>query len=231
MKKTISAIIALLMLSSCSTLAKKVTTTPVAVSLAVEEKVVDTTPDGYGCWPFDFTNPTEVLNHATHVLHIRVKDAGVSYYDKDRNPGLPFTKYTVEVLQVIKGEPVDQEITLTELGGITSLKEYRENISAESAEKQGLNALSDEDAANRSYKFRTESSYQLDAGQEYVAFLTYVDGYLHYMPSGDGYAFYTFDSAESLQTSARADSMTKIELTNVLSNEKLILQDRLTATE
>lgn len=219
-KNLIGIVLSLLLLSGCTALQTKDTE---ATSTLTESSKQIIPVELAGMQAYDFTNPSDVVNHSTAIVRVQISAAGTVYMDNVNNPGIPLTKYTASVLEVIRGEKIDATISIVQLGGLISVQELRANSDRETNAKRGLDAYSEAAAASTYLDFSLESSYRLDAGNEYVVLLSYNQALQAYMPSGDGYGVYL--SGTTVAKKSQASARSSDQLTNAKSGDVIVLSD------
>jgi hypothetical protein len=123
------------------------------------------------------SDPTDIENVESRSEVI----AKVRYTGKKYSYKLPTTfistAYTVDILEVLKGNLDNKQIEISAEGGIVSLKEWNDNSTGdEKYSSDEYKTMSDEELEASTVEYDAENGVNLQEGDVTTVFLRYVDG-------------------------------------------------------
>jgi hypothetical protein len=140
---------------------------------------------GEPLWEYDPTDIGLVEEDADAIAKVQYTGEKRSFKNI-REPGV-VTAYTVDVLEVLKGDISKEQIEIIAIGGIVSLKEWNDNSRSESKESSDeINAMSDSELQVATKETIADFGVNLQENDVAIVFLNYSEdsGEYHIMFAG-----------------------------------------------
>lgn len=179
MKKPISIIMALLVglsVTGCADTGNASESS--AKETVTEEKTAEKSVTGNNCigtvesqvsFASDPKVPENLIGDSASVLKVKIGEKKETVFPE----GLPYplTKYSVEVTEVISGNPDKKEITeISLMGGDVSAEEFMKANPSE-VTKFGMDKLSKDEARVKFISYKHDFDFDLTEGNEYIVIL------------------------------------------------------------
>lgn len=198
-----------------------------------EKQIYGTFAGGEMSWAIDPKDPKEILKASKRwdvsVVKVKVKSIEEAMFlektDKFyvRNP---FTPIKIEIQNQLYGKKIKDLDTVYLDGGNVRISELIKNRDAETAEKMGLDKLTEQQKNEMYMSYTSEYDYKLKVGEEYELILVKQGNGTHTI-SIYGYGIFKEDTS-SLAKSDNKQKKSKKTFKNVLTGRELIDENGLT---
>lgn len=192
-----------------------------------KKQIYRTLGGGDMSWAKDPKNPSNLLKtlngNDSSVVKVKVKSIEEAiFFEKTdkfyvRNP---FTPIKIEIENHLHGEKLENIDTVYLDGGNVRISELLKNRDVESAEKMGLNELTEQQKNEMYMSYTSEYDYKLKVGEEYTFILVKQGNGIHTINSY-GYGIFKEDTS-SLAKSDNKQKKSKKTFKNVLTGRELI---------
>lgn len=119
-------------------------------------------------WAFDVTNIEEIREHADLIVTAEVTKIADRASFTIPGSGMPYTKVSLRVTDVLKGPAIESDFTALYPGGTVTLQQVLDDSPKESAEKSGLTSLSTDELREQTQTYAYDEQTRLVPGSTYV---------------------------------------------------------------
>ncbi|APZ50023.1 hypothetical protein BW721_10510 [Jeotgalibaca sp. PTS2502] len=225
-KKIIITLITILGLTACSTKTENEATNN-NIDLPEDNVILETKEDDKiiipvdieKSWAFDVSQPEEIFKDAELAAAVRINSVDELGFFIDPKASSPVTPIHVDIIDVLKGEIENNEVTFYQWGGLISVRQEINISDPERINKYGWDELTEEELDQTYFDYKGEDFFDFIPGNEYVVTLQQdeVTGDLYL--GANGYDVFIHSENNIANFSSSKDAV----LTNVLTDNEITL--------